>query len=239
MKIGLQLFSIRKIAEEKGLCAAFDLAKELGYDGVELAGFYGMTAAQVKEELDKRGLECAGLHESVKLILGNTEEEINIAKTLNAYSICIPACGKGDLDYWRERVSAIREVAPKFKEAGVMLGYHNHTTEFEGEGDVKPIDIIFGGDMLDYMFFEMDTRHVVHAGYDPVEYAMKYNRTPVLHARDTNGETDCAVGSGIVDFKAVIDFCKPEWVVVEIENPNGVEQDAADSVKYLKENFCK
>ena len=46
MKIGLQVFSVRDVAE-KDFKGAMQKVKEIGYDGVELAGLYGLTVSVI------------------------------------------------------------------------------------------------------------------------------------------------------------------------------------------------
>ena len=54
-KVGLQLFSIRD-AMEKDMDATLKAVKEMGYDYVEFAGYFGKSAEEVKAILDKYGL---------------------------------------------------------------------------------------------------------------------------------------------------------------------------------------
>ena len=54
-KVGLQLYSVRD-AMEKDMDAALKAVKEMGYDYVEFAGYFGKTAEEVKALLDKNGL---------------------------------------------------------------------------------------------------------------------------------------------------------------------------------------
>lgn len=94
MKIALQLYSIREITEKHGLCAALDQAKELGYDGIEFAGLFGLDANHAKAELDKRGLGCAGFHDGYTDVLEHTDAMIEKAKyaarTVFVYHILTP-----------------------------------------------------------------------------------------------------------------------------------------------------
>ena len=149
-----------------------------------------------------------------------------------------------DLKAWRvgmdmAKVEAVRK---KFNEAGIYFGYHNHVHEFKLADDGKMfIDHILDNCEEKNVFFEMDTRHVALSEVKPEKYIKKMpGRVKVLHARDTNGENDTAVGAGIVDFKAVMDVIGvPEWFVVENENFGKNEGELADSVTYLKNTFGK
>lgn len=59
--IALQLYSVRDLLE-KDLEGGLKQVKELGYDGVELAGLYDHTAAEVKEILDRVGIQAVSAH---------------------------------------------------------------------------------------------------------------------------------------------------------------------------------
>lgn len=52
--VALQVYSVRDFAE-KDLEGTFRQIKEMGYDGVELAGLYGYSYAEVKAAAEKRG----------------------------------------------------------------------------------------------------------------------------------------------------------------------------------------
>ncbi len=241
MKVALQLFSLKNYMNENGLCAALDKAKELGFDGVEFAGLFGLTPLQAKEELDKRGLECAGFHEGWANLYPEMQNAIEEAKACNAFSLSLAGFWSATAVGYAEFAKQLDEVGARFKQAGIPFGYHNHPHEFETVDGVLPIDVIMENTTKGNVFFEMDTRHIVVAGYDPVDFAKKYaGRITVIHARDTDGEIDCAVGAGKVDFPGVVKYTGvPEWFVVENENFDKNEKDLADSVTYLKNTFDK
>ena len=47
MKLAVQLYSLRVFAEKNGAEETLKLVSEAGYDGVEFAGFYGKTPAEM------------------------------------------------------------------------------------------------------------------------------------------------------------------------------------------------
>ena len=59
--IGLQVYSVRDFAE-KDTYDTFKQIKEMGYDGVELAGTYGKSVSEIKAMLDEVGLELVSAH---------------------------------------------------------------------------------------------------------------------------------------------------------------------------------
>ena len=61
-KIGLQLYSVRDDME-KDMDLTLKQVKEMGYDCVEFAGYFGKSAEEVKAILDKYGLEAVSVHQ--------------------------------------------------------------------------------------------------------------------------------------------------------------------------------
>ena len=239
MKYGLQLYSIKTISQAKGLRESLKKAKEYGYDCVEFAGFFGLTADEVCEELKKNGLETAGIHYSYADIKNDPKAAVEFSKSIGAYSVCIPWINFDSAEKWVDFGKEINEYGKMFNDAGILFGFHNHVHEFEPIDGQLPIDLILENSDSKNVFFELDTRHAAIAGCDPVKYAEKYKgRIPVLHARDTDGVNDCAVGKGIVDFPGVAKAAGDIKIfVVENENFDKNEQELIDSAKYLRENF--
>jgi hypothetical protein len=59
--VGLQLYSVRKEAE-KDLPGVLAKVANMGYQGVEFAGYYGHSAKDIRKMLDDNGLVCCGTH---------------------------------------------------------------------------------------------------------------------------------------------------------------------------------
>jgi len=258
MKIGLQMFSLMKVMQqEDGLRTALRYAAEAGYDGVEFAGFYGLSPEEIKVELDKNGLEAAGLHVGwapVKLedLENNTENVLRIAKILGLQSITVASYGGQTREDWVAFAARINRIGETFRENGIPLGYHNHRSELKplpAEPDSeKVIDIFLSMVKPENVFWELDTRHVVVARQDPVEFAKKYaGRIPIVHAHDAEKLTgedtalDCAVGYGIVDNKTCIEVSgEHKWLIVEESPAETVEKSLSNirmSQEYLRKHF--
>ena len=236
MKIGLQLYSIKEISENEGLAAALKTASEYGYDSIEFAGFFGLSADDILKELDTYSLEVAGIHQGISALREDTDLVIKTAKELGAYSLCVPWYTCETAEGWIELGKELNEYGKKFRDAGILFGYHNHAHEFVDICGVKPIDLIFENCDKENVFFQMDTYHVVNGGCSPVEYAKKYcDRIPVIHVKDNLDGKDCAVGTGCVDFPSVFrEAGKICSFVVENENFGNNEKELIDSAAYLK-----
>ena len=57
MKKAIQMWSFRdRIHDEESLLEALSIAAQIGYEGIEFAGTFGVPAGQMKETLEKLGL---------------------------------------------------------------------------------------------------------------------------------------------------------------------------------------
>ena len=72
MKFAVQLYSVRDHIENgEDLLNILDKVKEIGFDGVEFAGYQGVSAEKLRERCDELGLTIVGTH----LGLGDFEKE--------------------------------------------------------------------------------------------------------------------------------------------------------------------
>lgn len=239
MKTGLQLYSIHDIVNERGIKTALMAAHVCGYDGVEFAGFGGLPADELKNELEKYGLETFGAHMGCNDFEEKYDETVAYLKTIGAPTVCVPWAKFDTAEEWADFGKRLDKIGAKLKEDGIRFGYHNHTQEFEKFDGKYALDIIFENTSPENVFLELDTRHAAVAGVNPSEVAEKYSdRMFVLHAKDTDMTNDVAVGCGVVDFKKVFGAAdKIEYTVVENENVGKNLEEIRIGCKYIKENF--
>ena len=70
--VALQVYSVRDFAE-KDLEGTLQKIKEMGYDGVELAGLYGYSYAEVKAAVEKAGLALVSAHVALADMLADPQ----------------------------------------------------------------------------------------------------------------------------------------------------------------------
>ncbi len=250
MKLGLQLFTlINYMKKPGGLKEVLGYAADAGYDGVEFAGFYGLPVSEIRAELDRLGLEAAGIHlgwdnMSFQNLESNPADVIGTAKKLGAKSVTVASYPGKDLADWENFGAKINEFGKLFRENGMRFGYHNHRIELKKLGNDYIIDIIMSKCAPENVFWELDPRHVVVAGEDPVKFAAKYkDRSPFIHMRDiaklTGPDTadDSAVGDGIVDIPGVVRASgHHDWLIVEENSCPEILDHIKRSAKFLREN---
>ncbi|OSF25063.1 sugar phosphate isomerase, partial [Salmonella enterica subsp. enterica serovar Agona] len=87
-KIALQLWSVKEACEDD-FFGTLEKVAEMGYDGVEFAGYYGKSASEIKAKLAELGLEVAGSHISKEQLEEDLENVILFERELgNEYIIC-------------------------------------------------------------------------------------------------------------------------------------------------------
>ena len=80
--VAYQIFSARDEAQQD-LYAVLKSLKEMGYDGVEFAGFYGHSAEEVRAMLDERDARIAALTgelDASKTALDETQKMLEEAR---------------------------------------------------------------------------------------------------------------------------------------------------------------
>ncbi|MBQ4145349.1 MAG: sugar phosphate isomerase/epimerase [Clostridia bacterium] len=186
-KIGLQLYSIREDME-KDMENALKKVKEIGYDYVEFAGYFGHSAEEVKAMLDKYGLECVSVHQTPQLFADEGQKAVDYLKTIGAKYCAIPwydADKHAGTENWDNTVELFSKVGKLLKENGIQQLYHNHDFEFKKFENKFLLDWLYETIPADFLQPQVDTCWVRYAGYDPAEYIEKYaGRIKVIHLKD-------------------------------------------------------
>ncbi|HBV53335.1 MAG TPA: sugar phosphate isomerase/epimerase [Clostridiales bacterium] len=236
--IGLQLYSVGADMG-KDVYATLKRTAELGYTGVEFAGYFGVPAEQMKAWLDELGLKAYSSHTNV---FGDFAAETGYLKTVGAQNAVLPGgpsfATEADVLELAEKMNALGK---KFREEGIRLGYHNHSHEFTKNGDKGwTLDVLYDNTDPEYVSMQLDVCWAVVGGQDPVEYLKKYqNRVSTVHMKEVltiNPYEGTAIGDGIVDFKAIYELLGDDVVyIVEQEGIKTMEtwEGLEKSRKYL------
>jgi sugar phosphate isomerase/epimerase len=224
--LGVQLYSFRT-AFRTDVPGTLARVRALGFQEVELAGTYGMSAAQFRQALDAAGLRATSMHVGYERLRDSLPAVLAEAKTLGVGWVgtaWIPH-PSGPLT-----VARAREVAADFdrwgkaaRAEGVRFFYHDHGYEFYAQGDTLPMDVLMQGTDPEAVSYEMDVFWTALPGVDPAAWLRKYpNRWRLMHLKDmrrgvatgvhTGGSnpdsTEVPVGSGQIDYRAVLRAAK-------------------------------
>ena len=189
MEYGIQLYSIRDITPQD-MQGALAKVSEIGYKYVEFAGFFGHPADEIREMLDRNGLEVSGTHTGwQELLTENYEATVRYHKTIGNRNIIIPGADLSSKEKLDAFIDFINVTVPKLAREGITLGYHNHSGEFlpTSYGQIIHTELEKRTDVE----FEIDTYWNFHAGQDPVATLERLkDRIKVIHIKDgmRNGE---------------------------------------------------
>ncbi|HEY8965475.1 MAG TPA: sugar phosphate isomerase/epimerase, partial [Candidatus Methylacidiphilales bacterium] len=112
------------------------------------------------------------------------------------------------------------------RQAGQVLTYHNHATEFfrlPGTGQTA-LDYLYAKTSPQNLQAEIDTYWVQHGGGDPVAWCRKLRgRLPLLHLKDYEVTAEqkpnyAAIGQGNLDWPAILAAAGEagcQWYIVE------------------------
>jgi len=190
--VALQLYSVRDDAAAN-LDDTLRQVKEMGYDGVEFAGLYGIPAEEVRDMCAKYGLVPISAHVPIKSMIEDVRKTFEEYKTVGVKYVVIPHVSaeycKAD-EKFPDLVKYAAEFGKVAKEYGLQLGYHNHDFEFTNMiGDEHMLDVLYASVDADLLKTQLDTCWVNVGGENPAEYVRKYSgRCPTVHLKDFVGQ---------------------------------------------------
>ena len=236
-QIGLQLYSVNQ--DMGDVEASLQKVADAGYNVVETLGSpecFGLPAAEFKALCDSKGIKIVSNHTAIGMDPNDEEGVMNKwravfdgLKTMGAKYCVIPGFGLGsNLEELQGVCDYFNKVGKLAKEYGLLLGYHNHSHEY---------NVMDGQVIWEYMiehtdpecvFFQMDVFWTTKGGKNPVEYLKKYpERIKMLHIKD-----EMVIGdSGEIDFEAIFkQFYANGYsdFVVEQEMPRGPEGESRE-----------
>lgn len=246
--IALQLYSVRDNMEAD-LEGTLRQVKALGYDGVEFAGLFGRTGAEMKKLCADNGLVPISAHVPFTDMMEDPSL-LEVYAEIGCKYVVIPYLTeeyRPGNERFGEVIEGARMLGEKAKSLGMKLGYHNHDFEFVKLDGEYALDILYREVPADLLSTELDTCWVNVGGENPAGYIRKYNgRVEIVHLKDfvgaksenmyaligiDDGEKKAPegafefrpVGSGKQDFPAILAAAEEvgaDWVVVEQDNPS-------------------
>jgi len=206
--VALQLYSVRGACAED-LPGTLKLVKEMGYAGVEFAGYHGRNAKDMRKLLDDNGLKCFGTHTGLDtLSIENLQATIDYNKEIgNNYLIC-PWMNGQNIEGWKKLAREFNGMSKIARRQKMWVGYHAHAHDFSKIDGQRPWDIFFKG-TDDAVIMQLDTSNCLDAGVDPMEVLKEYpTRARSIHLKENGGEGKGIIGEGKVKWSDVFNFCE-------------------------------
>ncbi|WP_409342190.1 sugar phosphate isomerase/epimerase family protein [Paenibacillus sp. MBLB4367] len=250
MGIGVQLYTLREDMA-KDFKGTLRKVAELGYEGVEFAGYGGIPAEEMRDLLQSLGLKAIGSHVGLNNLRTNLEQEIAYLKTIGASYLVLPGIPgeeRSDEESWKRIFALCGQVGEQAAEHGLVFGYHNHDFEFRTNIDGEyAFDALYSATAPEQVKVEMDIGWVQFAGFEPTDYIRKYSgRLPLVHLKDfridAEGKIDTVeLGHGTIKLTDVIAAASEagsEWLIVEQDRcANPPLESIETSINWLKTNY--
>lgn len=245
--ISIQLYSLRNLP---GLPEVLDTVKAAGYRNVELIGSHLDDAANVRRQLDARGLAVSSSHVGLAALRERFDTIVAACKMLGFTQLFMPSVPPDERQrpepYWSALGRELGQMASRARERGIELGYHNHHWEMKKQADGRSaLDCLFAGAGSAPLTWQADLAWLVRADADPVALMQQHRaRLVSVHAKDLapggtkldeDGWDD--VGHGTLDWRGQLAQAAADngakWLVAEHDKPNDPARFARNSFAFL------
>ncbi|MDR2686659.1 MAG: sugar phosphate isomerase/epimerase [Oscillospiraceae bacterium] len=238
MKFSVQLYSLRDLVKDgESFLALFPKLKALGFDGVEFAGYHGLSAEEIRKALDDAGLVATGCHMGLNdLKPENLPATIAFCKTLGMDMIGIGGAPHVTARATAKSCAVLKKAYKAALPQGMTVYYHNHSGEFKAfRNGVMAIDMF-----KDACALQVDTYWSFCAGADNYKFLME-NRDRIcgVHIKDGKGREGRALGEGECDLATVVRAAREiglEWLVLEDESRGDQMESVAKGARWLRAN---
>ncbi|GCE18166.1 sugar phosphate isomerase/epimerase family protein [Dictyobacter kobayashii] len=207
--VALQLYTVRD-ETAKNFKETLRTVAEIGYPGVEFAGYGDFSSKELAAVLAELGLKTVGSHVGLALVENDAQREIDYCLEIGSPYLIIPWINKDLLaqeESFKKFAAQLNEYGQLCKDRGLTLAYHNHDFEFAQVNGETLLDRLIAATDPNLVKFELDTYWAAFAGVDPIAFINKHsNRIATLHLKDmTPDRKFTEVGSGTLDIAGYIE----------------------------------
>ncbi len=221
--LSIQLYTLRKEARD-GLAPVLERLAQIGYAGVEPAGFHDLGPEAFARHASDLGLQVSGSHvplsppDEVEALL-DAQQAAGARDLVVAY---LPAERFATDDEVARTADALNAMAERVHARGLRLGYHNHHWEFATRLGGETAHAALFARLDPEVFAEIDTYWAKVGGVDPAQVVADLGpRARLLHLKDGPADDPAspmtAVGDGVVDVAAIAAASAADWHVVELD----------------------
>ncbi len=220
--VGVQLYSVREDCRKDfpGTLAALG---QMGYAGVEFAGYWNRSAGAIKKMLDDNGLVACGSHTPFEMVqAGKLAATIEFNQTIGNKFIIVPDMTGATRQAWLEKAKLFNELAAQLQPLGLSIGYHSHYHDFHDVDGGRPWEI-FGENTTADVILQLDTSNACDGGADPLTELKRFpGRTRSIHIKPNGAGPEAVIGEDKIDWPAIFAYCETaggtRWYVVEHES---------------------
>jgi sugar phosphate isomerase/epimerase len=192
LPVAIQVYGLRDLLENtpENFKNVMQQVKNLGYDGVELAGLYGLEPEFVKKTLAEVGLVPISAHVAFDEMMNDLDKVIADYSAIGVKFLVMPYMAEKyrpvNPEGFAKFLPMLNEVGEKIHKAGMTFLYHNHDIEFVKLEDGRwGYDAMFEAIPHDNLMPELDTCWCDVATGDAPGFIRKYtDLITVIHLKD-------------------------------------------------------
>ncbi len=225
-QIGLQLYTLRERMKDNFVDTLKEISN-IGYRGVEFAGYGNLQARELREIVQDLGLMPVSSHVALADLEEHLASEIEYAKELGlSYLVCpyLPEPRRQSVRDYLELAESLEKIGETCRVEGLTFCYHNHAFEFLIQTEVNEyaLDSLFRLTQKEAVQAELDLYWIEYARESATTYLQKYmGRVPLVHVKDMSRDPDrrfMALGEGMLDLPQMVQVAKDsgtKWLFVE------------------------
>ena len=178
-QIGAQMYTLRDFCKTPAdIAKTCEKLSKIGFGAVQASALGPIDPKELKKILDDNGLVCAATHRSMDQMRDEPEALLEEHKILGCELTALGGFGFGGADEpaWDQFIKDFNAATKKLNDAGLLVGYHNHSHEWAPFGSPDQIGIERApitkliNNLDQRIWFEFDTYWVAHGGGDPAEW---------------------------------------------------------------------
>ncbi len=238
--VALQLYTVRD-ETAKNFTETVRRVAELGYKGVEFAGYGGLSASAMKALLSNTGLRAVSTHVGLQALEQNLRQEIAYCQEIGCAFLVLPwlAPEQRTIERFRQLAPQLNEFGRQCQEAGITFCYHNHDFEFVQHNGETFMDILLAQTDATLVKLECDMYWAAYAGVDPATFLRQHSgRIPLVHLKDMTAErTFTEVGDGILNIASLVEVARANGTQEFIVENDAPTMPSLESARRSLENI--
>ena len=224
--IAAELYTLReRLRDPDAIAAGLARMRDIGYDGVELAGLGPIEAGRLGGLLSETGLFACSAHVRWERLRDETDAVVDDCRTWGCGHVAVPVAplDRRSAEGYAQFAVEASAVAARLHQAGVRLAYHNHAYELQRYGRENGLEILYRASDPALLDAQIDTYWIQYGGGNPAAWIRRlHGRAPSVHLKDmdvSGGDPVMAeVGEGNLDWADVLEACRDAgvgWLIVE------------------------
>lgn len=191
LPVGLQLYGVRDLLENnpENFASVMREIKTLSYDGVELAGLYGLPPAEVRDILQTIGLTPISAHVALSALIEDPLQAAKDYKLIGCQYVVVPYLPEAfrhNTQGYAQVIGELKHIGTVMKENGLKLLYHNHDFELVMlDSGLLGLDDLYRQVAPDLLMAEPDTCWLKVGNLDPAVFIARHgSRCEIVHLKD-------------------------------------------------------